>query len=118
MATTQWTLLFGNVAGKVWTTTISTGDTSAPLSVDNSPAEQVSVQIVGTIGGSTIVVQGSLDAVNYNTINDKNGNAMSYTAIGVLIGVGPTIVRMQVAVTAGAAAGLTVNVFVPQRLQQ
>ena len=115
MATVQWTLLFGNVAGKVWQTTISSGDTSAPLAVDGAIARQVSVQIVGTISGSTVVVQGSLDATNYATVADANGNAMSYTVIGNLVAVGPSVVRLQVAVSGGSASGLTVNMFVPQQ---
>ena len=115
MTTTQWTILFSSLAGKVWQTTISTGDTSAPLGLDNNLADQVAVQIIGTISGSTVVVQGSLDATNYATVADRNGNAMSYTVIGNLIGIGPSIVRLQIAVTGGSAAGLTVNVFVPQQ---
>lgn len=114
MATSTWALLFTTVAGKVWQTTLSTGDTSAPLSLDNNLSEQVSVQVTGTIAGSTVAVQGSLDAVNYVTVADSNGTAMTYTVIGNLVTIGPALVRMQVTVTAGAAAGLVVTVFVPQ----
>ncbi len=117
MATTQWTLLFGTVSGKVWQTTINTGDTSAPLGLDNNLSEVISVQIVGTIGGSTVAIQGSLDGVNYATVADMNGNAMSYTVINNVVGIGPSLVRMQVVVTGGTAAGLVVNVFVPQPQQ-
>ena len=39
------------------------------------------VQIVGTIGGATIVIEGSNDGTNYNTLNSAQGAALSFVAV-------------------------------------
>lgn len=41
-----------------------------------------SVQVSGTIGGATIVLQGSNDGVTYATLKDTAGNDISFTAAG------------------------------------
>jgi len=39
------------------------------------------VQVSGVFGtGGTVVLEGSNDGTNWNTLSDMNGNAMSYTA--------------------------------------
>lgn len=39
------------------------------------------VQIIGTIGGATVVIEGSNDGTNYNTLNSAQGAALSFTAL-------------------------------------
>jgi zinc transporter ZupT len=39
------------------------------------------VQIIGTIGGATIVIEGSNDGTNYNTLNAASSGALSFTAL-------------------------------------
>lgn len=42
-----------------------------------------SVQIEGTMGGATIVFEGSNDGTNYRTLTDPQGNAISKTAAAI-----------------------------------
>jgi hypothetical protein len=42
-----------------------------------------SVQVAGTFGGATIVIQGSNDGTNYHTLTDPQGNAVSFTVAGI-----------------------------------
>lgn len=39
-----------------------------------------SVQIVGTFGGATVTIEGSIDGTNWATLTDPQGNAISKTA--------------------------------------
>lgn len=39
-----------------------------------------SVQVVGTFGGATVVVEGSNDGTNWVTLSDYQGTALSFTA--------------------------------------
>jgi hypothetical protein len=41
-----------------------------------------SVQLAGTFGGATVVIQGSEDGTNWSTLHDMGGNALSFTAAG------------------------------------
>jgi hypothetical protein len=46
-------------------------------------ASDRSVQVSGTFGGATAVLQGSNDGVTWNTLTDPQGNALSFTAGGL-----------------------------------
>ena len=48
-----------------------------PASADRS------IQFSGTFGSSTMVLEGSLDGTNYETLTDPQGNAISKTATGI-----------------------------------
>jgi len=41
-----------------------------------------SVQVSGTFGGATVVLQGSNDGVTYATLKDQQGNNLSFTSAG------------------------------------
>lgn len=41
-----------------------------------------SVQITGTFGGGTVVIEGSNDGTNYVTLNNMQGSALSFSAAG------------------------------------
>lgn len=41
------------------------------------------VQITGTIGGATVLIKGSNDGANYETLTDPQGNAISKTAVAL-----------------------------------
>lgn len=41
-----------------------------------------SVQVGGTFGGATVVLQGSNDGVTYATLKDLQGNNISFTSAG------------------------------------
>jgi hypothetical protein len=38
------------------------------------------VQVIGTFGGATVTIQGSLDGATWATLNDLQGTAMTFTA--------------------------------------
>lgn len=54
--------------------------------IDWSAHADRSVQVFGTFGGATCVIQGSNDLqnpTNWNTLTDLQGNALSFTAAGL-----------------------------------
>ncbi len=63
----------------LWETLTTTNDTGRAITL---PAHSDrSVQITGTFGvGGTVVIQGSNDGTNFVTLNDFQGNALSFTA--------------------------------------
>lgn len=59
------------------------------------------VHVVGTFGGATVTIQGSNDNVNWLTLNDNAGAALTFTVTGMkLILENPLYVR---AITSGGA---------------
>ena len=42
-----------------------------------------SVQLTGTFGNATVLIQGSNDGTNYVTLTDPQGNALSFTTAGL-----------------------------------
>lgn len=58
------------------------GDDGAPVGYAIFPDR--SLQVTGTLGaGGTFVVEGSNDGVNYVTLHDPQGVALSKTALGI-----------------------------------
>ena len=41
------------------------------------------VQLIGTFGSATVVIQGSLDGTTWATLTDPQGDALSFTAAGL-----------------------------------
>lgn len=60
--------------------TLTTGDTATAISVGGPRSVPASVQVTGTFGSGTCVLQGSNDGVNYATVQDVGGSAVSLTA--------------------------------------
>jgi hypothetical protein len=56
---------------------VLSGDTVTPIKVPNYT--DVSVSVEGTLGPATFTVQGSLDGTNYYTLNDPQGNVLTFT---------------------------------------
>jgi hypothetical protein len=72
-------LTFGNDARTVQWTPLLNGDSGAPFQMPGFADR--SVQIRGTFGvGGTVLVEGSNDGVNYATLNDAQGAALSKTS--------------------------------------
>lgn len=73
-------------AGKASITTwspMATGDDGAP--VGNASRSDRSIQCTGTFGGSTVTMQGCNEdtPVNWITLTDTAGNALTFTAAGL-----------------------------------
>ena len=111
------TFVSQNVYGvsTLWKATpLATGDQTDVIKLTEDQSD-VSVHIYGTVGGSTVAVQGSLLGTQFNTVDDAYGVSMSYTAIGVIKPIGPGVKQLQVTVTGGAGVAVTVDVFVNKR---
>ena len=64
-----------------------TGETTAESASISRYAPLVSlavssVQVSGTFGGATVVLQGSVDGTTYATLKDLQGNNLSFTSAG------------------------------------
>lgn len=70
----------GKAAVATWTP-LATSDTGSP--VTNTSFSDRSVQVNGTFGGATCVIEGSNDGVNYITLTDTAGAALSFTTAGL-----------------------------------
>ena len=57
--------------------TLGDADSGSAYSAPNLPDK--TVQITGTHGGATTVIQGSNDGVTWDTLKDINGNDLSFT---------------------------------------
>ena len=62
--------------------TLTESDTAASYSPNGLQSYAGSIQVVGTFGGATVVLQGSNDNTNWVDLSDPNGTAISFTAAG------------------------------------
>lgn len=58
------------------------GDSDTCTAVEYGFGNLMSVQVGGTFGSATVVLQGSNDGTTYATLLDSQGNAISKTAAG------------------------------------
>lgn len=88
---------------------LATSDTGTPLS--SAAFADRSVQVNGTFGGSTVTIEGSNDGINYTTLTDTAGAALSFTVAGIrqILQITRYIRPL---VTGGAAAAVNVNLLV------
>ncbi len=71
----------GGVHEHVWAS-VTSGDVGSWLDAAQLPDK--TVEVSGDFGtGSTLVIEGSNDGAGYHTIQDKEGNALSFTANGL-----------------------------------
>lgn len=71
----------GSVQKVVWANLTNT-DTVGAVARMAEWADR-SIQVAGTFGGATIVIEGSNDETNYSTLNNAQGTALSFTAAGL-----------------------------------
>ena len=66
-----------------WTWALTTADPTGDV-VEQPGASDRSVQVVATAaGGAVLVLEGSNDGVNYQTLHDEIGVALSFSASGM-----------------------------------
>lgn len=88
--------------------TIPNGNTGTPLLINRMTDR--SVQVSGTFGaGGTVVLEGSNDGTNYYTLNDLQGNALSFTSAR-LEGISEPATYIRPSVTAGDGT-TSINVY-------
>jgi hypothetical protein len=90
---------------------MATGDTGEAVSIPG--AADKTVQYTGTFSGSTLIIEGSLAALDtgtYATLTDPQGNAISVTAAGLeAITEQTTWVRPRI--TGGTATAITITLL-------
>jgi hypothetical protein len=65
----------------IWTGLLN-GDSGLPITA--ATLSNKTVQVVGTFGtGGTVVIEGSNDGTNYDTLTDPQGNALTFLAAGL-----------------------------------
>ena len=97
-----------------WTPLANSGDIGQAIQrVDISDR---SVQVTGTFAGATIVFEGSNDGVNYFTLSNPAGTALSFTAAGFMQ-VNQPSAWVRPHVTAGSGASLTVTLAARRTLR-
>ena len=69
-----------DIYGYIFTWTLNGGDTGQPVPPDFTAYIDRSIQMVGA---TTLNWEGSNDGVNFGTLNDPFGNALSLAAAGV-----------------------------------
>lgn len=104
------------VEGDVYKAVLAEGDSTDVLTINEGNAE-IAVHLYGTVGGSTVTVQGSLLGVTFSTVDDAYGVTMSYTALAVLKPVGPALTKLKVVSTGGAGATINVDVYVVRKVR-
>ena len=105
MATIQWTEDRNRGDARLFTWEgLTTGDVGTSLTY--SGFRDRTVQVVGTFGGATAVLEGSNDGENWKTLTDPQGNPLSFNAAG-LETVMEAPLFMRPAVTGGTSPYLT-----------
>lgn len=117
MATVAFERQSNVISGDVYKAVgLATGDETGVLPINGGESE-VTVHIYGTVGGSTVAVQGSIAGTQFNTLDDAYGVTMSYTAVGVVKPVGPAVSKLKVAVTGGSSVAVTVDVYIVRKVR-
>lgn len=83
MATVPLSVVRAKSWGDAWVASWSVG-----IADDGSPCEMImasdkSVQVEGTFGGATVLLQGSNDGTNWRTLTDAANAALSFSSAGL-----------------------------------
>src|ERR1700678_858261 len=97
-----------------WTPLATSGDVGQAL--QRTDLDDRSVQVVGTFSSATLVFEGSNDGVNYFTLSNPSGTALTFTAAG-LMQVTEATAWVRPHVTAGSGASLTVSLTARRTLR-
>lgn len=86
---------------------LTVGDTGTPVSRSSLADKTVSVE--GTFDGTTVVIEGSQDMVQWFVLNDASGDPASFAAAGmILLAENPRFIRPSV--TGGTAPDINVRI--------
>lgn len=110
MATIQHltTNIVGDTMRVTWPT-MATGDVGSQVDAPEHLFKEV--QVLGTFGGATVTIEGSLDGgTTWATLNDPQGNALTFTSAR-LERVQESTARVRPSVAAGAASVTVVMIL-------
>jgi hypothetical protein len=108
---------FGEKASLITWSDIPTGNTGA--AIQNPTHADRSVQVAGTFGGSTVIIQGSNNSTNgvdgdWVTLTDPAGAALSFTSTG-LKQILQVTKWVRPSVSGGAAAAIDVDLLMVRK---
>lgn len=83
MSTVSHTLARAKPFADAWVVSWSLSNADDGVPMDLPQANDKSVQVAGSLAGATVVIQGSNDGVNWETLQDPEGAALSFTASGL-----------------------------------
>ena len=63
--------------------TLTESDAASPFTIEGLMGSAGCVQVTGTFGSATVVLQASNDGSNWVTLKDTAGNAISFTSAGM-----------------------------------
>lgn len=90
---------------------VTEADTFEPAEFTKKNFSSIAIQIGGTFGGATVVVNGSNDDSVYGGLSDLGGTAISVTA-AALKSIGDKPLYIQPAASGGTSQSLTVKMLV------
>lgn len=107
MATVSYAL-DDTAPGHVITATWVLGNADSGVAIQAPDAADRSIQLFGTFGSATVVVEGSNEIVptTYATLNDAAGNALSKTSAGVFF-VAEDVRWLRVRSSGGSGSAIT-----------
>lgn len=109
MATVQPTReIVSGGKGHVYTWVLATGDDGAPI--ENVDFADRSVQVEGTFGGASVLIEGSNDTTTFRTLTDPQGNDLSVSTAKIEM-VTEVTRLLRPRVTGGSGASLTVSLL-------
>jgi hypothetical protein len=90
---------------------MATGDSGAPFGLN--AAADITIQVTGTFGGSTVTFQGSNDGTNWHPLTQRAGTAnMAYTAAAShACNEMPAFIRPNITGGTGSAFKVTAAIF-------
>lgn len=111
MATITATGLVSNTARTRRVSWVSMGnaDDGQPILIGEQP--DGSIQVVGTMGGATVSLEGSNDGVTWATLTDEQGTTIDLTTSGTLAMFIQRTWQIRPTTTAGAGTDVTVYVM-------
>lgn len=83
MATAPLSIVRAKSWGDAWVASWDLGNADQGAACEMIMASDKSVQIEGTFGGATVVLQGSNDGSNWKTLSDPSNTALSFTSAGL-----------------------------------
>jgi hypothetical protein len=97
-----------------WTPLAASGDIGQAL--QRTDLVDRSVQITGTFSGATLAFEGSNDGVNYFTLSNPSGTALTFTSAG-LMQVTEATAWVRPHITAGTGASLSATLTARRTLR-
>ena len=88
---------------------VTESDTVNPDKPGGSRPSVASVQVSGTFGGATVILQGSNDGVNWVSLNDLSGTPISISSAGAAE-FSSAMAQFRPSISGGSSQSLTVTV--------